>query len=138
MRALFRSRPLWKTRMRSTYCMVLKPCAMTSAVLPASRRFRASRINSSVFVSTLEVASSRIRKAGIVRQCTSEADQLPLADRQRGPTFIDFGIYSGWAEGRMDRPANFVQRMFDIGSCDARGSQADIRFNRAGEEERIL
>src|SRR6267142_2242676 len=44
--------------------MVLRRCAITSAVLPESKRFNASRMSSSVLVSTLEVASSRIRKRG--------------------------------------------------------------------------
>src|SRR5207302_504402 len=60
-----RSLPLWKTRMRSACWMVLNRWAITNAVRPASSRSRASRISNSVFVSTLDVASSRIKKRGL-------------------------------------------------------------------------
>src|SRR2546426_5618629 len=64
--------------MRSACWMVLRRCAMTRAVRPDNKRFNASRMSSSVLVSTLEVASSRIRKRGL---CASARAKL-MRDRK--------------------------------------------------------
>ena len=64
MTAHSRSWPLCMTRMTSARCTVESRCAMTTEVRPSTMRSSAERTRSSVSVSTLEVASSRIRILG--------------------------------------------------------------------------
>ena len=57
-------------------------CAMAIVVRPAMSTFSASRISSSVSVSTLDVASSRIEDPRVERERPREGQQLLLPDRE--------------------------------------------------------
>ncbi len=59
-------------------------CAMAIVVRPDISTRSASRMSSSVSVSTLDVASSRIRTRGIEGERAGERQQLLLSDRQGG------------------------------------------------------
>ena len=74
-------------------------------VRPAISTCSASRISSSVSVSTLDVASSRTRIARIERQRARERQQLLLADRQRRAALGDRAARSRPAARSMKRSA---------------------------------
>src|ERR1700756_2460954 len=117
--------------------MVLRRCAITRAVRPLSRRSRASRIWTSVLVSTLEVASSRIRKRGLC-ESAREVDELALADAERGAALVN---RSGDAfRKRADEiaEARFFGGLLDGLEVDARGAETDVGLDGAAEEEWIL
>ena len=65
MTPISRSCPLCITMILSARCIVESRCAMITEVRPSTMRLSASRTRNSVSVSTLEVASSRIRIFGL-------------------------------------------------------------------------
>ena len=79
-----------------------------------------------------------MRKRGIVRQGAREADQLALADRKRGAALADRRVQP-LRQGIEEWPeADFAQGALDGRAVDGFGAQADVGFERAGEEERVL
>ena len=79
--------------------------AMAIVVRPAISTCSASRISSSVSVSTLDVASSRTRIARVEGQRAGERQQLLLADRQRRAALGDRAGRSRAAARSMKRSA---------------------------------
>ena len=67
-------------------------CAMAIVVRPAISTCSASRISSSVSVSTLDVASSSTRIRGIEGERPGERQQLLLPDRQRRAALGDGAV----------------------------------------------
>ena len=112
---------------------------MTMAVRPVRRRSRASRIIISVLVSTLEVASSRIKKSRIVRQGAGETHELALADGKSRAALGDQSVQAlrqaNRESARVRLRAAQIQRPGAVYAC---GAQADVRFERAGKEKRVL
>ena len=111
---------------------------MTTDVRPVIKRSRASRIRSSVFVSTLDVASSRIRNFGSSREGTREADELALADGKSPTALVDRGVYSLRKRSNKWPESDFFQCALDCGAADRFGSELDVGFQRARKEERVL
>src|SRR5271170_3180301 len=75
------------------------------------------------------------QKTGIVRQRARETDQLALAAGKRGAALVYFGGYACGESAHKIAEADFVDGMLDRGAIDSRRSQADVRFDRAGEQE---
>ena len=78
------------------------------------------------------------QEARIVREGASEIDELALADGERGAAFVDGGVDAFGKRADEIAEADFVDGVFDGGAIDAGGAEADIGFDGAGEEERIL
>src|SRR5215467_4107791 len=125
--------------------MVLKRCAMTSAVRPERRRLRASRICNSVFVSTLDVASSRIRNRGLCASARAKLMSWRWPTESVEPRSLpDAAATSvnerGCVGQRADKitQADFLNSALNIFGRNVRRAEANVGFNRAGEEKRIL
>src|SRR5712692_3931150 len=78
------------------------------------------------------------QEARVVRQCAREADQLPLADRKCRTALGDGSFYPALQLAHKGAQADFVKRLLDRRAADAFASQADVAFQRAGKQERIL
>src|ERR1035437_7134484 len=112
--------------------MVESRCAMISAVRPSTMRLSASRTRNSVSVSTLEVASSRIRIFGL---CASarERNQLFLSGRECRAAFAHFLLESSRQAPDEVAEVDILHRLFHVLVLNARRSQPDVARNRAAE-----
>src|SRR5271163_336639 len=78
------------------------------------------------------------QKTRIVRQCARETDQLALAAGKRGAALVHFGGYTSGESAYKIAQADFVDGVLYRGAINAGRSQADVRFDGAGEQEGIL
>ncbi len=118
--------------------MVERRWAMTIDVRPW-RSFRiAFWIRISVSVSTLDVASSRMRMRGLAASALRERHQLFLPDRKRRSPFLDLGVVP--ARELLDEPVgpDDAGGRLDAVEGDRLVPQADVRFDVAREEEDVL
>ena len=134
-----RSSPLCRTRILSMSWIVDSRCAIAIVVRPAISTCSASRISSSVSVSTLDVASSRTRIARVERERAGERQQLLLADRQRGAALGDRRCRSRPAAASMKRSACTAAAARCTAVVGDRGvAEPDVAGDRAGEQVHVL
>src|SRR6266705_2493591 len=113
--------------------MVLKRWAMTSAVRPRSRRSSASRMSISVLVSTLEVASSRMRKRGLCARARAKLTSCRWPTEKVAPRSV---TEVSTPEERAE--ADFLESALDVGAVNPFRAETHVRFQRAGEEKGVL
>ena len=119
--------------------MVLRRCAMTTLVRPASSVPSARWIEPSVRVSMFAVASSRIRMRGSASTARAKATQLPLALAQRGRRLRRWSSRSRPGRRAMKSCASTARAA--ASTSRARGRRpavGDVVGERAGEQERLL
>jgi len=95
-------------------------------------------MSSSVFVSTLEVASSRIRKRGLCASARAKLMSWRCPTERVEPRSVYAGAHSLRQGANEFSKPNLLDGAFDCGAVDARGAEPDIRFNRASEKKWIL
>src|SRR5437879_4655275 len=77
-------------------------------------------------------------KARIVGERAGKIDELTLADRKRGTALVDARSDTLRKRTHKFAEANLLDGAFDSAAIDASGAEADVGFNGAGEEKRIL
>ena len=106
---------------------------------PFSSRSSASRIRSSVFVSTLEVASSRIRNFGSCASARAKLTSCRCPTERVAPRSVT-GVSTPCGQRIEKRPkAHFAQSAFRARRESMLfRAELHVRFQRAGEKERVL
>ena len=89
-------------------------------------------------MSTLEVASSRIRNCGLCASARAKLTSWRWPTENVEPRSLTGVSRPSGRESRKWPEAHFAQGALDGGAVDGCGAQADVRFERAGEQERIL
>ena len=77
-------------------------------------------------------------QARIVRQGAGKTDELALADGESGAAFADGRVESLRQRIEEGAEADFEKSALDGGAVDAFGAEADVGFERAGEEKWVL
>ena len=133
-----RSRPLCSTRILSMSWIVDRRCAMAIVVRPAISACSASRISSSVSVSTLDVASSRISTRGSnasaranESSCFCPTDSVA----PRSATGARVAVRQALDERVRVHGAGRPPQPLVV---DGRVAQPDVVGNRAGEQMHVL
>ena len=108
------------------------------AVRPVSSRSSASRIMISVRVSTLDVASSRIRKRGLCASARAKLTSCRWPTENVDAALADHRVEALWQRIEERAQADFAQRSLDGCAVHAFGAQPDVGFERAGEKKWIL
>src|SRR5205823_1966299 len=76
--------------------------------------------------------------ARVGEQCSSEANQLPLAERKRGAFFSNLRFESAWECFDYVEAIQCLQTGADFGFRGLRASESDVVEHRAGKEEVAL
>src|SRR5208337_4846212 len=121
-----RTWPLCMTIILSARCTVERRWAMISDVRPSTIRLRASRTRNSVSVSTLDVASSRIRIFGSCARARANEMSCfcPVESVEQGADEVaKIHVFRG---------------LGDLLVLNALGAEANVAADRAGEQEWIL
>ena len=131
-------RPPSSTTIRPAWRIVERRCAITIAVRPASSRRRPSSMRVSVWMSTFEVASSRIEDARVGDQRARERDQLALPGRQLHAALADLGVVAERQVARRTRRRRRRRPPRRSPRRRVRAAEGDVLADRAAEQEALL
>ena len=111
---------------------------MTNEVRPRNSTSSASWMSCSVAVSTLAVASSRIRIHGSASKCPREGHELALAVREGGAALVDDRIVAEIEALDEVMHVHGAGCGFNLFLRGVEPAVADIVTDGAAEEERLL